>query len=723
MAKTSRPVKARLASAVQAQYALDEQIIEAYYLDGRYRGKNERRSAAYNSRMEEEGFLFALFGYPAAAGDNPSGTGFSSSFKDLSDAVKHSEQTIDSLIEKLADVSVEVCGQPSLPAEGERPPYFAGLIVKEGEMAAATMASGCAFLYRDDALYPLTASEVTLEAIDVHGQPIDHLNDYAGGVSGAIRYSNLPTLRQNDCLILCNRELVDILGQREILRLLDEAEDQEDAAYAIISAVREKDPAASAQIIISFAEDVVAAPQPAEDAAAPYAKANPYLASSSPQSPSQQPEGGQRENYPKQAGDSAYTMRYDPSYAQAATQDQAEGNFGAPQQDYADYPEESYTQDAAANPQRPYDRQETYQGGYDNGTADPYGQDFYPPQNPQADAGQNGDYRSFSDPNADYAQQGYDAYSQAQGYAQDPYAYAPQDGQGYGQGYDQGYGQQNPEYAQQNQDYSQQNYGSYDQQGYGQPYGDEAYQQGSDYSQQDYGQQNYSQEDYAQQNYGQADYGQQGYDAGAYDPAYQQNQGNAGYDYDPNAYYDGYGQAGDQTYQDAERTKRIIFYAGLGVIVLLCIFILWRFVLKPSGKKPTPSAGNSSNTSSESVADSSPSNQDSSQGSNSQQSANSSESQSGESSNSSSSSSQNAGSESGQSEASNSGSSESEGKTKSYVVQDNDTLYQICVSYYGFYTDELGNLIVQANPDTVGADGTVYSGVTIKLPPLPENMQ
>ncbi|WP_072805782.1 DUF3662 and FHA domain-containing protein [Rhodococcoides yunnanense] len=151
------------------------------------------------------------------------------------------------------------------------------------------------------------------------------------------------------------------------------------------------------------------------------------------------------------------------------------------------------------------------------------------------------------------------AYSQGQGYDQQPYGQQAYTDQGYAdQGYDpQAPGQQAPgQQAPGQQAYSDQAYGQqgYDQQAYGQ----QAYgQQG--YDEQAYGQQSYDQQPYDQQAYGQQAYADQGYDQQAPDQqaygqqAYAEPERPAGYQqpsYDyppqPNAGYQqgGYQQGG-----------------------------------------------------------------------------------------------------------------------------------------------------------------------------------
>ena len=259
MAKNSRYASARLTTTVNARYVPDEQIKDAFYLDGRFPGLNEKRAAEDTLDRDDRGFLFALFAYPAERGENAAEADFVRSVRQLNDQVKEGNKSIDIQINDLADASVEVCGKATLPQAGIRQAYFAGIIVKEAEIAAVTTAAGCAFLYRGDVLYPLTASDFKLEPYDLNGNPIERLNEYSAGVAGTIRYSNITPIKQNDCLILCNKEVAETLGQREMLRILDDAQDQKDAAANMITAAAAKQPGMTMQVMISFVEYIEAA--------------------------------------------------------------------------------------------------------------------------------------------------------------------------------------------------------------------------------------------------------------------------------------------------------------------------------------------------------------------------------------------------------------------------------------------------------------------------------
>ena len=172
------------------------------------------------------------------------------------DLKKNHRHNIDYEINELAEAAVNVAGRLTLSENGVSQAYFSGIIVKDAEMAAVTLGRGCAYLYRDDALFALTEDDYPLEPIDTAGRHINNMNDFAAGIAGSIRYSNIAQLKPDDCLIVCNREIMEAVGQKGMLRLLDEAEDQSDAAGMIMTEAVRLIPNVSMQIIIGFVEEI-----------------------------------------------------------------------------------------------------------------------------------------------------------------------------------------------------------------------------------------------------------------------------------------------------------------------------------------------------------------------------------------------------------------------------------------------------------------------------------
>ena len=817
MAKNSRYASARLTTTVNARYVPDEQIKDAFYLDGRFPGLNEKRAAEDTLDRDDRGFLFALFAYPAERGENAAEADFVRSVRQLNDQVKEGNKSIDIQINDLADASVEVCGKATLPQAGIRQAYFAGIIVKEAEIAAVTTAAGCAFLYRGDVLYPLTASDFKLEPYDLNGNPIERLNEYSAGVAGTIRYSNITPIKQNDCLILCNKEVAETLGQREMLRILDDAQDQKDAAADMITAAAAKQPGMTMQVMISFVEYIEAAektgrlsglfpggqsaPQTQENFYRENSRENPVSAqagAAAPQAPlpgnfrrqaepmmrnqmnerpgqtdrqqwrdGQNPSGAPmpqrppvnlppqeqsfyREN-PGQRGDTQIWQAANVARPESEKiQDYFEAGRRYAEESTSYQPADSGVEQVYQNDEKPYSEtpvegtsafREHGQGALEgnNGMEASLDKAEVAPaelnsEQPLTASEPTGAADSHAAP-LDYAQP---AAAQSPDYANPTYEerYQSQNGQGndptLNQAYEQGYGnnyapqddraydrseqyRQDPGYGQ-NAYADQQGYGygqsreqNYDQgYGYGQT-GEQNYDQGYGYGQT--GEQNYDQ-GYSQY-YGQNP--QEGY--GAVDPNYGQA-GAQPYTNEQDPYQESYYDEYQDNYQDGgypddrdEKVKRIIFYSILGVVILVCAFLIFRLATKKPATPVQSNSSSSSASSSESQTTVKESEKKTSATS-SKESKESKETKEGES---------NEAGESKEEGESNPTSEESteskaKGEAKTYTVRLGDTLYQICMSYYGKYSDALGAKIAEANPNLQLPD--VFEGNVIKLPPL-----
>jgi LysM repeat protein len=257
MAKTPHAALSRIATTVTARYFPGTGVIDSYYLDGRLTSRREHRAADVTLDREDRGFFYAAFAHQAGHGpDETIATRIHKSLERILTDVKHNVRNIDAEINELAECAVDIAGRVTLQHENVRQPYFAGVMVKDGELAAITMGHGCAYLYRNDALYPLTHDDVTLEAVDFHGKPVQAQDIYCAGVAGTVRYSNIAQLQPDDCILVCNKEIITTLGQHEVLRLLYEAEDQADAAGLIMTATSAKLPGVPLQVLACFIEGI-----------------------------------------------------------------------------------------------------------------------------------------------------------------------------------------------------------------------------------------------------------------------------------------------------------------------------------------------------------------------------------------------------------------------------------------------------------------------------------
>jgi hypothetical protein len=277
----------RIATTVTARYFPGQGASDAFYLDGRLTGRRESRAADITLDREDRGSFFAVFAHQAAAGKDPQTeiAAVRPHLDRILNDVKKTGRNIDAEINELADCGVAVAGRMTLQHAGVRQPYFAGVVVKDQEIASITIGRGCSYLYRNDILYPLTDDEFEMEEIDAFGRPVEGLDMYCAGVAGTVRYSNIAQLQMDDCLIVCNREVMEALGQREVLRILYEAEDQCEAAGMIITEAAAKSPGASLQFMIGFVESATVADKSTrgswigKKAAAPVAVVPPVLSS------------------------------------------------------------------------------------------------------------------------------------------------------------------------------------------------------------------------------------------------------------------------------------------------------------------------------------------------------------------------------------------------------------------------------------------------------------
>lgn len=259
MAKPSRAVLTRIATTVTARYYPSSGATDGFYLDGRISGRREHRAADITLDREDQGFFYSVYAHFSGNGpDDAAQIRIRKALDKILADVHHSSHNIDSEINELAECAVSVAGRITLQHDGVRQPYFAGIMVKDSELAAVTMGSGCAYLYRGDVLYPLTTDDFPIDAIDVNGKPIKGLDVYCAGVAGTVRYSNIAQLQLDDCIIVCNKEIMSALGQREVLRMLYEAEDQADAAGLIITTASAKLPGVPLQFMIGFVENIAA---------------------------------------------------------------------------------------------------------------------------------------------------------------------------------------------------------------------------------------------------------------------------------------------------------------------------------------------------------------------------------------------------------------------------------------------------------------------------------
>ena len=249
----------RLATTVASRYYPVPDLLDAFFMDGRTSGRREARSADVTTDKEDKAFLFAVFSHAPAQGWDPSGDpAYEASMNDFFQDLKSGRKSLDDEIGSFINMAVSVTGRMRLQSEHNRNPFFSGIIIKDAEAFAVTMGNGLAFLYRDDVLYPLTSTDIPIEPINFRGQKVNSFTNFCATKTATALCSNIAQLKMDDCLIICSQSVYDALGQRELLRLMDEAYDQSDAAGTIITAAAAKAPGVPLQVMISFVESVTA---------------------------------------------------------------------------------------------------------------------------------------------------------------------------------------------------------------------------------------------------------------------------------------------------------------------------------------------------------------------------------------------------------------------------------------------------------------------------------
>ncbi|NLJ94144.1 MAG: hypothetical protein GX326_01420, partial [Clostridiaceae bacterium] len=257
MAKVSRFATTRISASLIADYRKNEEVKDSFYLDGRIARKREESGADVTSFGEDRGFFYAIFANNLEDISQDSAT--ASTLNKMTEAIKLSNDKIDNEINDLADCAVEVGGRATIAREGVKQSYFAGIILKEAEIAAVTRGGACAFLYRNNALYPLTTCDSELVNADYHGNQVDHMLDFAAGIAGTIRYSNIAQVQAEDVMIICNKEVFDAIGQRQLIKTLYENDDLGETASIIIDDARLKNDQDSLQILLAKVEEVIPA--------------------------------------------------------------------------------------------------------------------------------------------------------------------------------------------------------------------------------------------------------------------------------------------------------------------------------------------------------------------------------------------------------------------------------------------------------------------------------
>ena len=247
----------RLATTLTARYFPTAELTDAFYMDGRVTSKSVARSADLTNDKEDRGFFFSVFSHQTNPDQDPNALPpYEPILRRLGTELKTGRRSLDDSIGEMVNTAVSITGKMKIQQGNNRAPFFAGVMVKDGEAFATTIGKGLAFLYRDDTLYPMTATDIRIDAINTARQKVDNFYNFCATKTAPALCSNIAQLKLDDCIILCNREVYEALGQQELLRILYDAEDQSDAASVVITEAAAKLPGVPLQFMISFVEDI-----------------------------------------------------------------------------------------------------------------------------------------------------------------------------------------------------------------------------------------------------------------------------------------------------------------------------------------------------------------------------------------------------------------------------------------------------------------------------------
>lgn len=253
MAKISR-----IASTITSHEIKNDSLINSFYLDGRSNRFPQTNDIDITLDRSALGFYLTISSTRKADATRESILEKRRSQDEICEVLKDSAAAeIDSILNDMAENAIKIAGKYSLDTvHREARPYFSGLIVKSGELAAVTLGEASAFLYRNDALYPLTETEVKFDAVDSNGNQIANHDLYSAGRAGSIRYSNIAQLRVDDCIILTTDNVLNYLGQENLLKIFEETYDQQEAAEFVYEFMTTNYPDEPYQFMMSFVEDV-----------------------------------------------------------------------------------------------------------------------------------------------------------------------------------------------------------------------------------------------------------------------------------------------------------------------------------------------------------------------------------------------------------------------------------------------------------------------------------
>lgn len=246
----------RLATTVTSHEVKHDSLINIFYLDGRSNRFPQTNDLDITLDRTALGFYLNISSTRKKDANRDNLLEKRVSQDQITEAIK-TNADIDSVVNDMAENAIKLTGKFNLDTQKrESRPYYSGVIIKESELAAVTLGEAVAFLYRDETLYPLTENDFKFKAENFHGEVVDNYDIYAAGRAGSIKYSNIAQLRVDDCIVLATNNVVKSLGQKNLLKILDEAYDQQEAAELIHEYMTLKHPNEPFQFMMSFVEDI-----------------------------------------------------------------------------------------------------------------------------------------------------------------------------------------------------------------------------------------------------------------------------------------------------------------------------------------------------------------------------------------------------------------------------------------------------------------------------------
>ena len=136
----------RLATTLTARYFPTTELTDAFYMDGRVTSKTVARSADLTNDKEDRGFFFSVFSHQTIPDQDPNALPpYEPVLRRLGTELKSGRRSLDDSIGEMVNTAVSITGKMKIQQGNNRAPFFAGVMVKDGEAFASTIGKGLAF--------------------------------------------------------------------------------------------------------------------------------------------------------------------------------------------------------------------------------------------------------------------------------------------------------------------------------------------------------------------------------------------------------------------------------------------------------------------------------------------------------------------------------------------------------------------------------------------------